>query len=176
MEKKDKDFAKLYKEFKIPAMKQLSEKDRKAISIDHYKADREAGTYALTTFAQKTIILACTAKPLSEKKLIKKTHEYAHYLIRLRDISTGLSAATAIHDEITAKVVALSKMPAEEAHYFTSALYHADREKASKAIEHFAQLACEEMINNNLLEISPEEYKSDFIAQKEKELAKLYTN
>jgi hypothetical protein len=173
---KGKDFEKKYNQFKLKAMKQLSAEEREAISLDKYKSDREAGIHALKSFAQKTITLAHTEKSLHEKKLIKKTDEYTQYLVQLRDTSVGLNPLTIVHDEITAKVVALSKMPAEETKYFQSSWYHADKEKAFQAIEHFAQLTRDELAKHGLLKTPAEEYERSFIADKKEELENLYTN
>ena len=67
-------------------------------------------------------------------------------------------------------------MPAEETKYFQSSWYHADKEKAFQAIEHFAQLTRDELAKNGLLKAPAEEYEKGFIADKKKELENLYTN
>ena len=102
MEKKEKNFEAIYNTFKMDAMRQLSAEERNAISLDQYKANREAGVKALEVFARNTITLAYKDKPISEQKFLKKSKKYAEQVIYLRDVTVGLAKIDVV-DEIYGK-------------------------------------------------------------------------
>ncbi len=173
MEKKEKNFEAIYNTFKMDAMRQLSAEERNAISLDEYKANREAGVKALEVFARNTITLAYKDKPISEQKFLKKSKKYAEQVIYLRDVTVGLAKIDVV-DEITAKVYALNLLPTEERKYLQCEGYRSDKDKALQAIQHYAQLTGEELEKKKLLTTSKEEYAQKFIEEKVKELNALW--